>query len=82
MINVAELLKHMIRRRGGVVEEEHDPCVDKGTVVGCHDNGSLVVRVVRGELVDGIQEIGGLVGREHIVASPDLVSLAMRRKPK
>lgn len=76
--NVLELLEHMVRGRGAIVEEEHDPCVDQRTIVGCHDDSSLVVRIVRGEFHDSIQDLRGLVRSENIVASPHLVVLRVR----
>lgn len=76
--NVLELLEHMVRGRGGIVEEEHDPRVNQRAIVACHDDGSLVVRIVRSEFHDGIQNLGALVGSENIVASPHLVVLRVR----
>lgn len=59
-----KFLKYMLRRRGPVVEKEHDPCVEHGGMVGCHDNRSLVVGVVGREVVNSFQDIGRLFGRE------------------
>lgn len=41
-------------------------------MLGGHDDGSLVVGVVLGEIADGFQDIGSLVGGEDVVSSPDL----------
>lgn len=61
-----------------VVEEEHDPCVEDGSVVGCQDDGGLVVGVVCGKVVNGFEEFGSFVGCEEVVSSPDLVVLGVR----
>lgn len=65
----------MLRGLRAVIEQEHNPRVDHCTIFGCHDDSSLVVRVVRGEFHDSIKHLGGLVRSENIVASPDLVVL-------
>lgn len=76
--NGLELFKDVVWWRLAVVEEEHDPCVEDGGVVGCQDDGGLVVGVVCCEVMDGFEEFGGFVGCEEVVSSPDLVVLGMR----
>lgn len=76
--NGLELFKDAVWWRFAVIEEEHDPCVEDGSVVGCQDDGGFVVRVVCGKVMDGFEELGGFVGCEEVVSSPDLVVLGMR----
>ena len=69
----SEFVKDTRRWLGSIVEEEHDPEINNRAMLGGQDNGGLLIGVVIHEVAQSIQHLGGLVGREDVVATPDLV---------
>ncbi len=47
-------------------------------MIGCHDNGRLVIGVVFGEVADGLKNVGCLVSSEDVVSTPDLLDVSTR----
>jgi hypothetical protein len=65
------------RRRGTVVEQEHDPDVNRSqnSELGRHDDGGLLIGIVVGKVAHCCKQLVGLVCSEGQVSSPDLVDM-------
>lgn len=74
-----EVGEDALRRSRAIIEQEHDPGVDQGSMLSGDNDGSLVVRVVLGESAHSFKNLGSIFRVEYIVASPDLCQLDFHR---
>lgn len=73
--NGSEVIEYTLRRTGSIIEQEHDPAVDQGTLLACDDNTSLVVRVVFGKVPESFEDLRSLTRGEEVVTAPYLLAV-------
>lgn len=67
-----ELIEYARRRLWAVVEEEHNPEVDRKAMLRSQNNRRLVIGIVVGKVAQSRQHLGCLIRSEDVIAAPDL----------
>jgi hypothetical protein len=74
---VREVVENSCRGLKAVVEQEQDPCVEKGATFRGRDDCGFIVKVVLSEITNCCEDLISLATIDDVVSTPDFVCLWM-----